>query len=289
MFPNHCYKYITECYGITREPNTLNYALVFKLKDCSLRDYLDNHYNSLTLKNKLDIIERICLGLNCIHSYNIIHRDLHSGNILHSFEKISDISISDFGLCRPAGEIRSEKKIYGIVPYIAPEVLRGNEYTQASDIYSLGIIINEIITVIPPFNDQPHDHYLALDICRGLRPTIRAETPDALKELIESGENYDEVITIGPLIMMKFVVATTKPFGVKTVVSMNPIMIDGTGMCGGCRLTVGGKTKFACVDGPDFDGFEVDFDEAMSRGRSYGEFEAHAREAACNLFKKEVK
>ena len=110
-----------------------------------------------------------------------------------------------------------------------------------------------------------------------------------LKELIESGENYDEVITIGPLIMMKFVVATTKPFGVKTVVSMNPIMIDGTGMCGGCRLTVGGKTKFACVDGPDFDGFEVDFDEAMSRGRSYGEFEAHAREAACNLYKKEVK
>ena len=110
-----------------------------------------------------------------------------------------------------------------------------------------------------------------------------------LKQLIENGENYDEVIAIGPLIMMKFVVATTKPFGVKTVVSMNPIMIDGTGMCGGCRLTVGGKTKFACVDGPDFDGFEVDFDEAMSRGRSYGEFEAHAREAACNLYKKEVK
>ena len=110
-----------------------------------------------------------------------------------------------------------------------------------------------------------------------------------LKALIESGENYDEVIAIGPLIMMKFVVATTKPHNVKTVVSMNPIMIDGTGMCGGCRLTVGGKTKFACVDGPDFDGFEVDFDEAMSRGRSYSEFEAHAREEACNLYKKEVK
>ncbi|MBQ3253416.1 MAG: sulfide/dihydroorotate dehydrogenase-like FAD/NAD-binding protein [Acholeplasmatales bacterium] len=110
-----------------------------------------------------------------------------------------------------------------------------------------------------------------------------------LKELIESGENYDEVIAIGPLIMMKFVVATTKPHNVKTVVSMNPIMIDGTGMCGGCRLTVGGKTKFACVDGPDFDGFEVDFDEAMSRGRSYLEFEAHAREEACNLYSKEVK
>lgn len=110
-----------------------------------------------------------------------------------------------------------------------------------------------------------------------------------LKELIEGGEKYDEVITIGPLIMMKFVVATTKPFNVKTIVSMNPIMIDGTGMCGCCRLTVGGKTKFACVDGPDFDGFEVDFDEAISRSRSYLEFEAHAREESCNLYKKEVK
>lgn len=110
-----------------------------------------------------------------------------------------------------------------------------------------------------------------------------------LKEAIDSGENYDEVITIGPLIMMKFVVATTKPAGVKTVVSMNPIMIDGTGMCGGCRLTVGGKTKFACVDGPDFDGFEVDFDEAMKRGAMYRDFERHAYEETCNLFKQEVR
>ena len=101
-----------------------------------------------------------------------------------------------------------------------------------------------------------------------------------LQEALEAGEGYDEVITIGPLIMMKFVVATTKPFGVKTTVSMNPIMIDGTGMCGGCRLTVGGKVKFACVDGPDFDGFQVDFDEAMSRGASYRDFEKHAYDAA---------
>jgi len=109
-----------------------------------------------------------------------------------------------------------------------------------------------------------------------------------LKEAIEAGENYDQVIAIGPLIMMKFVVATTKPFGVKTVVSMNPIMIDGTGMCGGCRLTVGGETKFACVDGPDFDGFAVDFDEAMQRGAIYRDFEKHAYEKTCNLFSKEV-
>ena len=110
----------------------------------------------------------------------------------------------------------------------------------------------------------------------------------ALQSLLDAGETFDEIITIGPLIMMKFVVQTTKPYNIKTIVSMNPIMIDGTGMCGGCRLTVGGKTKFACVDGPDFDGFEVDFDEAISRSRSYTEFERHAREEACNLLKKEV-
>ncbi len=110
-----------------------------------------------------------------------------------------------------------------------------------------------------------------------------------LKDLIEGGEGYDEVFAIGPLVMMKFVCLTTKPYGVKTTVSMNPIMIDGTGMCGGCRLTVGGETKFACVDGPDFDGHLVDFDEAMQRGSMYKEFESHAREASCNLLKQEVR
>ncbi|MBO5111214.1 MAG: sulfide/dihydroorotate dehydrogenase-like FAD/NAD-binding protein [Clostridia bacterium] len=108
-----------------------------------------------------------------------------------------------------------------------------------------------------------------------------------LAEALAAGEGYDEVFAIGPLVMMKFVVATTKPYGIKTTVSMNPIMIDGTGMCGGCRLTVGGETKFACVDGPDFDGFAVDFDEAMERGSMYRDFERHAYEATCNLFKKE--
>ena len=109
-----------------------------------------------------------------------------------------------------------------------------------------------------------------------------------LKALLEKGETFDEVITIGPLIMMKFVCATTKEYGVKTIASMNPIMIDGTGMCGGCRLTVGGQMKFACVDGPEFDGHEIDFDEAMSRSRTYADFELHEREDTCNLFKKEV-
>lgn len=111
---------------------------------------------------------------------------------------------------------------------------------------------------------------------------------DALKKLIESGEQYDEVITIGPLIMMKFVCQLTKNYGIKTVASMNPIMIDGTGMCGGCRLTVGGETKFACVDGPEFDGHLIDFDEAMARGAMYKPFERKAHKDVCNLYKQEV-
>ena len=111
---------------------------------------------------------------------------------------------------------------------------------------------------------------------------------NALEALIESGEQYDQVITIGPLIMMKFVCLLTKKYNIKTIVSMNPIMIDGTGMCGGCRITVGGKTKFACVDGPDFDGHEVDFDLALSRGGEYKEFEKHKYTESCNLMKKEV-
>ena len=114
-----------------------------------------------------------------------------------------------------------------------------------------------------------------------------------LKEMLDAGEKFDMIITIGPLIMMKFVTLTAKPYGTPVTVSMNPIMIDGTGMCGGCRLTlnVDGKkvTKFACVDGPDFNGYEVDFDEAMSRGRMYSDFERHKYEETCNLFKKEAK
>ena len=113
-----------------------------------------------------------------------------------------------------------------------------------------------------------------------------------LKEMLEAVDEFDMIITIGPLIMMKFVVATARPYGTPVTASMNPIMIDGTGMCGGCRLTlnVDGKkvTKFACVDGPDFNGYEIDFDEAMSRGRMYSDFERHAYENSCNLFKKEV-
>ena len=157
------------------------------------------------------------------------------------------------------------------------------------------------VTSIIGFRDK--DLLILEDEFKACSDTLRIMTDDGsygehgnvtvpLKEMLEAGKQFDMIITIGPLIMMKFVVAAAKPFGTPVTVSMNPVMIDGTGMCGGCRLTlnVDGKkvTKFACVDGPDFNGYEVDFDEAMSRGRMYFDFERHAHEETCNLFKKEV-
>ena len=158
------------------------------------------------------------------------------------------------------------------------------------------------VTSIIGFRNK--DLLILEDEFRACSNTLRVMTDDGsygehgnvtvpLKEMLEAGEKFDMIITIGPLIMMKFVTLTAQPFGTPVTVSMNPIMIDGTGMCGGCRLTlnVDGKkvTKFACVDGPDFNGYEVDFDEAMSRGAMYRDFERHAHDAACNLFNKEVK
>ena len=167
----------------------------------------------------------------------------------------------------------------------------------AEKLHEMGVEVTSIIG----FRNK--DLLILEDEFRACSNTLRIMTDDGsygehgnvtvpLKEMLEAGQEFDMIITIGPLIMMKFVVATAKPFGTPCTVSMNPIMIDGTGMCGGCRLTlnVDGKkvTKFACVDGPDFNGYEVDFDEAMSRGRMYFDFERHAHEEACNLFKKEV-
>ena len=158
------------------------------------------------------------------------------------------------------------------------------------------------VTSIIGFRNK--DLLILEDEFRACSNTLRIMTDDGsygehgnvtvpLKEMLEAGEKFDMIITIGPLIMMKFVVATAKPFGTPVTASMNPIMRDGTGMCGGCRLTlnVDGKkvTKFACVDGPDFNGYEIDFDEAMTRGRMYAGFERHKHEETCNLFSKEVR
>ena len=111
---------------------------------------------------------------------------------------------------------------------------------------------------------------------------------EALKELIDSGNQYDEIFAIGPMVMMKFVCKTTEPYGIPTTVSMSPIMIDGTGMCGGCRLSVGGEMKFACVDGPDFNGFQVDWNLAVKRNQMYRDYEMHKHEEVCNLYRKEA-
>ena len=160
-------------------------------------------------------------------------------------------------------------------------------HEKGTEVHSVVGIRNQDLVILEDEFKACSDKFVLMsdDGSRGRKGLVTA----ALEELIQSGEQYDEVIAIGPLVMMKFVVAVTKKYNVKTVVSMNPIMIDGTGMCGGCRLTVGGKTKFACVDGPEFDGFEVDFDEAIHRGAMYKDFEGHAREAACHLLNQEVR
>ena len=163
-------------------------------------------------------------------------------------------------------------------------------YPVAKKLFSLGTIVD----IVAGFRNK--DLVILEEEMRAIANELLLMTDDgsygrkglvteALKELLESGAVYDEVIAIGPLVMMKFVSALTKEYGVKTMVSMNTIMIDGTGMCGGCRLTVGGKMRFACVDGPDFDGHQVDFDEAISRNQTYRAFERHTYDEACGLMK----
>ena len=160
-------------------------------------------------------------------------------------------------------------------------------HSQGAEVHSIvGFRCKDLVILEDEFKAVSDKYVLMSDDGTAGRKGL---VTDALKELIESSENYDEVIAIGPVIMMKFICKLTKEYNVKTIVSMNPVMIDGTGMCGGCRLTVGGQTKFACVDGPEFDGHLVDFDEAMKRGASYKEWERHKYEKTCNLFKKEVK
>ncbi len=155
-------------------------------------------------------------------------------------------------------------------------------YPQAKELFGKGLEVDviagfrnkDIVILEEEFKKQCNDLTICTDDGSYGKPGF---VTDALKEKIESGSNYDAVIAIGPVPMMKFVCAVTKPFGIKTIVSLNPIMIDGTGMCGGCRVTVGGETKYACVDGPDFDGHQVDFDELMKRNSTYKEYEANCR------------
>lgn len=176
-------------YGITKDPNKEDYIIVLKYAaKGSLRQNLDKNYNELSWDNKLNSLVYIAKGLADIHKAGLLHKDFHVGNIVMG-DRYSSY-ITDFGLCKPVSESSSQsnepRKVYGVLPYVAPEVLKGGEYVSASDVYSFGIIMVEIFTGYPPYHDLPHDEYLAVHICQGLRPKIKNRTPQLLLDLVNS-------------------------------------------------------------------------------------------------------
>jgi serine/threonine protein kinase len=176
---------IAPCYGITKFPENGNYAIVLNhYFEGNLREYLQKNHSKLTLKNRITIFNNLCYSLDDIHEKDLIHCDLHSGNILIQ----SDICfITDLGLCGPVDDDES-KKIYGIVSYIAPELLRGKnntKNTKETDVYSVGMLMWEIFSGHPPFDDRAHDHYLIFDICEGLRPPMLPKMPVDYVEMMQ--------------------------------------------------------------------------------------------------------
>ncbi|MCE8163159.1 MAG: serine/threonine-protein kinase [Candidatus Moeniiplasma glomeromycotorum] len=175
-------KMIVSCYGISQDPKTGNYVMIMSREESDLRQYLQKNHSKLDFEDKLLQLYYIAQGLNSIHDKKLIHRDFHAGNILKSHKRCY---ITDLGLCRPVNETNKEK-VYGVLPYIAPEVLRGKKYTQASDIYSFGIIVYEVLSGLPPYHDLAHEEFLAVKICQGLRPNIeKLKVPQLLKDLIK--------------------------------------------------------------------------------------------------------
>ncbi|KLL03221.1 MAG: hypothetical protein MRECE_23c007 [Mycoplasmataceae bacterium CE_OT135] len=180
---------VVKCHGISQDPQTKDYIMVMDyIKDGDLRQYLDKNYNKLNIKNKLYKLYTIASGLNSIHQQGLIHRDFHAGNVLNSGDGRycqTHSYITDLGLCRPANR-RKDDKIYGVMPYVAPEVLNSKVYSQTSDIYSFGILAAEIITGLPPYYELPHSLGLAIKICEGLRPNLdTTQAPQLLKDLIK--------------------------------------------------------------------------------------------------------
>ncbi|RIA87931.1 kinase-like domain-containing protein, partial [Glomus cerebriforme] len=181
---------IIEFFGITQDPETKNYIMVLEYaKNGSLRNYLDTNYNKLNWRNKLENLRDIILGLEKIHDEELIHRDLHIGNILNTHYSGDNFTcITDMGLCKPADYNtlkNTTKRVYGALPYIAPEILRGQNYTKASDIYSFGIIIYEVFSGLPPYHNVSHDENLAIKICQGLRPRFNIKVPQLIIHLIK--------------------------------------------------------------------------------------------------------
>ncbi|EXX68530.1 Ypk2p [Rhizophagus irregularis DAOM 197198w] len=179
--------WLIQCFGITKDPKTENFIMIMELKEGSLRQHLNNNFISLDWKKKLFALQGIAYGLKEIHNEGLIHHDFHCGNILSGSDSDIYTSITDLGLCQPANvksSQNSNKKIYGVLPYVAPEVLRGNEYTQKSDIYGFGIIAYEFCTGLPPYYDIPHDEFLAMKICQGLRPKSNYKIPQLIVDII---------------------------------------------------------------------------------------------------------
>ncbi|EXX55490.1 Tpk1p [Rhizophagus irregularis DAOM 197198w] len=179
----NCYNCVTQLYGISQDPETQNYIMVLEYAEHgSLRNYLDKCYDKLSWKDKLNNLWWISFGLAIVHVKELIHRDLHNGNILKFSSKTN---ITDMGLCRPAYYNKLDNKIYGVLPYIAPEILRGQNYTKATDVYSFGIIMYEVISGLPPYHDVSHDESLAIKICLGLRPRFNIKVPQLIVHLIK--------------------------------------------------------------------------------------------------------
>ena len=173
---------IVPCYGITKFPENNNYAMVLNYhEEGNLREYLRNNHSKLTLKDRITILKYLCSSLYDIHKKDLIHCDLHSGNMLM---QAGVCRITDLGLCGPVDD-ESSDKIYGIIPYIAPEVLQGGKNTKESDVYSIGMLMWEIFAGHPPFNDIAHDHCLIFQICEGLRPQILPEIPDDYAQMMQ--------------------------------------------------------------------------------------------------------
>ncbi|GET02601.1 kinase-like domain-containing protein [Rhizophagus clarus] len=183
--------FVVRCFGITKDPKTNNFMMVMELQERSLRQYLNINFNSLSWHYKLELLYDVSRGLTDIHNSGLIHRDFHCGNLLNNG---ITACITDLGLCQPANVKSSQndkKKIYGVLPYVAPEVLRGKEYTQESDVYGFGIIAYEICTGLPPYHDIPHDEFLAMKICNGLRPKSNYKIPQLIFDIINQCWNAD--------------------------------------------------------------------------------------------------
>ena len=232
----------------------------------------------------------------------VADRDAEKGLVTIIFQivgattaKLNKLNVGD-SICDFIGPLGEPSKLDGLkkVAIVGGGVGCAIAYPLAKELFKSGVVVHsiigfrnsELVILEDEFRAVSTELYVGTD--DGSYGTKGLVT-DQLKRLLDAGEKYDEVIAIGPAIMMKFVCRLTKEYGVKTVVSMNTIMIDGTGMCGGCRLTVGGETKFACVDGPDFDGHLIDFDLVMKRQSMYAGFEKQAYEKECNLLTMEVR